>query len=76
MFQAAIRSSFYEFMPEEYDSIPNRVMKALDSDKAYDQFKPYGATPGHGIEWARLIPYCDPSVSVAVAVKNKNHTFS
>ena len=20
-----------------------------------DQFKPYGATPGHGIEWARLI---------------------
>lgn len=24
-------------------------------DKPADQFKPYGATPGHGIEWARLI---------------------
>ena len=27
----------------------------LNSDKKDDQFKPYGATPGHGIEWARLI---------------------
>lgn len=26
-----------------------------NSDKKDDQFKPYGATPGHGIEWARLI---------------------
>lgn len=24
-------------------------------DRPDDQFKPYGATPGHGIEWARLI---------------------
>ena len=24
-------------------------------DKPDDQFKPYGATPGHGLEWARLI---------------------
>ncbi len=24
-------------------------------DKPDDQFKPYGATPGHGIEWSRLI---------------------
>lgn len=24
-------------------------------EKPDDQFKPYGATPGHGIEWARLI---------------------
>lgn len=30
---------------------------ALDcnKDQPDDQFKPYGATPGHGIEWARLI---------------------
>jgi len=27
-------------------------------DKKDDQFKPYGATPGHGIEWARLISQC------------------
>ena len=26
-----------------------------NSDKPDDCFKPYGATPGHGIEWARLI---------------------
>lgn len=26
-----------------------------NKDKPDDPFKPYGATPGHGIEWARLI---------------------
>ena len=26
-----------------------------NEDKKDDPFKPYGATPGHGIEWARLI---------------------
>ena len=26
-----------------------------NKDHPADQFKPYGATPGHGIEWARLI---------------------
>lgn len=26
-----------------------------NKDKPDDQFKPYGATPGHGLEWARLI---------------------
>ena len=28
---------------------------ACNEDKPDDPFKPYGATPGHGIEWARLI---------------------
>lgn len=28
---------------------------SFNSNKKDDQFKPYGATPGHGIEWARLI---------------------
>lgn len=27
----------------------------FNADKPDDQFKPYGATPGHGIEWSRLI---------------------
>lgn len=27
----------------------------FNRSKPDDQFKPYGATPGHGIEWARLI---------------------
>ena len=26
-----------------------------NKERPADQFKPYGATPGHGIEWARLI---------------------
>lgn len=26
-----------------------------NKDRPADQFKPYGATPGHGIEWGRLI---------------------
>ncbi|NMM98177.1 N-acyl-D-glucosamine 2-epimerase [Bifidobacterium sp. DSM 109959] len=26
-----------------------------NADRKGDQFKPYGATPGHGIEWSRLI---------------------
>ena len=26
-----------------------------NKDRPDDQFKPYGATPGHGIDWARLI---------------------
>lgn len=32
-------------------------------DKPDDPFKPYGATPGHGIEWARLIAqWCTSSI--------------
>ncbi|MBO0608578.1 AGE family epimerase/isomerase [Myceligenerans salitolerans] len=27
----------------------------LNRDRPDDRFKPYGATPGHGLEWARLI---------------------
>ncbi|WP_425955284.1 AGE family epimerase/isomerase [Xylanimonas sp. McL0601] len=27
----------------------------LNKDRPGDQFKPYGATPGHGLEWARLL---------------------
>ncbi len=41
-------------IPEHYtkDWTPDLNCNA---DKPDDQFKPYGATPGHGIEWARLI---------------------
>ncbi|MDO4292843.1 MAG: AGE family epimerase/isomerase [Eubacteriales bacterium] len=41
--------------------IPEHFTKAwvpdleCNKDRPDDQFKPYGATPGHGIEWARLI---------------------
>ncbi|MCI9175486.1 MAG: AGE family epimerase/isomerase [Lachnospiraceae bacterium] len=43
------------------DRIPEHFTKNWEADlecnqdKPDDPFKPYGATPGHGIEWARLI---------------------
>ena len=33
-----------------------------NKDKPDDPFKPYGATPGHGIEWSRLITQWSTSV--------------
>ena len=36
-----------------------------NADKKDDPFKPYGATPGHGIEWARLICQCTNHVAEA-----------
>jgi len=41
-------------IPEHFtkDWVPDLECNA---DKKDDPFKPYGATPGHGIEWARLI---------------------
>lgn len=44
----------YWRIPEHFDSNWNPDLEC-NADKKADQFKPYGATPGHGIEWARLI---------------------
>ena len=41
-------------IPEHYTSDWKPDLEC-NKDKPDDQFKPYGATPGHGIEWARLI---------------------
>ena len=45
---------FNDRLPEHFDSewIPQ---PELNKDRPDDPFKPYGATCGHGIEWARLI---------------------
>ena len=40
-------------IPEHFDDSWNTLLE-YNADKKDDQFKPYGATPGHGIEWARL----------------------
>jgi mannose/cellobiose epimerase-like protein (N-acyl-D-glucosamine 2-epimerase family) len=37
----------------------------LNKDKPDDPFKPFGATPGHGIEWARLIAQYEESLRPA-----------
>lgn len=41
-------------IPEHFD--PTWVpLPEFNADRPRDQFKPYGSTPGHGLEWARLI---------------------
>ena len=35
----------------------------LNRDQPNDQFKPYGATPGHGLEWARLILHLEAALN-------------
>ena len=34
----------------------------LNKDRPGDQFKPYGATPGHGLEWARLLLHLEAAL--------------
>ena len=41
-------------IPEHFNSSWEPQLE-LNKEKPDDPFKPYGATPGHGIEWARLI---------------------
>ncbi|WP_305789737.1 AGE family epimerase/isomerase [Symbioplanes lichenis] len=41
-------------IPEHYDA-QWRPRPDYNSDKPADQFKPYGATIGHGLEWSRLL---------------------
>ena len=41
-------------IPEHFTSTWEADLEC-NKDRPADQFKPYGATPGHGIEWARLI---------------------
>lgn len=45
-------------IPEHYDERWH-VQLELNADKPDDPFKPYGATPGHGLEWARLLLQLD-----------------
>jgi mannose/cellobiose epimerase-like protein (N-acyl-D-glucosamine 2-epimerase family) len=41
-------------IPEHYDA-DWRPLLDLNDDNRADQFKPYGATVGHGLEWSRLL---------------------
>ncbi|MCL2594646.1 MAG: AGE family epimerase/isomerase [Promicromonosporaceae bacterium] len=35
----------------------------LNKDRPGDRFKPYGATPGHGFEWARLLLHLEAALA-------------
>lgn len=41
-------------IPEHYNDQWDPLLD-YNEDRPADPFKPYGATPGHGLEWARLI---------------------
>lgn len=45
-------------MPEHYDSAW-QVDHDYNRDRPSDPFRPYGVTPGHGLEWARLLLLLD-----------------
>lgn len=45
-------------IPEHFDQEWTPLLEYND-DRKDDQFKPYGATVGHGIEWARLFLHLD-----------------
>lgn len=49
-------------LPEHFDAdwIPQADYNA---DRPDDPFRPYGATPGHGLEWARLIVQLSASLA-------------
>ncbi|MGO3357888.1 MAG: AGE family epimerase/isomerase [Bifidobacterium crudilactis] len=52
-------------IPEHFNNDWEALLEFND-DRRDDQFKPYGATPGHGIEWSRLIAqYALSSLSIA-----------
>lgn len=48
-------------IPEHY-SLDWEPVLEFNADRPDDPFKPYGATPGHGIEWARLFLHLDSTL--------------
>jgi sulfoquinovose isomerase len=45
-------------IPEHFDT-DWQVLLDYNTDRPRDPFKPFGATPGHGLEWARLLIQLD-----------------
>lgn len=53
-------------IPEHYD--PGwQPMPNYNSDRRNDQFRPYGTTPGHSFEWARLLVNLDAAPGASPA---------
>ncbi|GAA2727227.1 AGE family epimerase/isomerase [Cellulomonas aerilata] len=51
-------------IPEHFDAAW-APQPELNRDRPDDQFKPYGATPGHGLEWSRLLLQVDATLAGA-----------
>ncbi len=52
-------------LPEHFDATW-RVELELNADRPDDPFKPYGATIGHGLEWARLLLHLEAAGATGV----------
>lgn len=59
-------------IPEHFTSDWNADLEC-NKEKPDDPFKPYGATPGHGIEWARLISQWASSMASAEDFDTKEY---
>lgn len=53
-------------IPEHFDA-DWQPQPDLNRDRPDDQFKPYGATPGHGLEWSRLLLQLEATLAGAAA---------
>ncbi|MFI6425523.1 AGE family epimerase/isomerase [Promicromonospora sp. NPDC050880] len=51
-------------IPEHFDASWQPLLE-YNADRPHDPFKPYGATPGHGLEWARLLLQIDAEAGTA-----------
>lgn len=53
-------------LPEHFDDAWVADLE-LNADRPGDQFKPYGATIGHGFEWARLLLHVESALGLAAS---------
>jgi len=51
-------------LPEHFDSSWT-VLPEFNRDRPRDPFRPYGITPGHGLEWARLLIHLEVALGDA-----------
>jgi sulfoquinovose isomerase len=70
---AIARDYVHELAPENGWLIPEHrapdgsVLREFNADRKDDPFRPYGATPGHAFEWARLLVCIEAGLTVAGA---------
>ena len=61
LINGAARSNSWR-VPEHFDA-DWAPLPDYNADRPDDPFRPYGATPGHGLEWARLLVQLSTSLS-------------
>ncbi|MCL1801756.1 MAG: AGE family epimerase/isomerase, partial [Promicromonosporaceae bacterium] len=62
-FVVELAAKFDGRLPEHFTPDWQPILD-LNRDRPDDQFKPYGATPGHGLEWARLLLHLEAALPV------------